>query len=223
MARKMTTVLHALGVLALMGAGVSFWFSAVLWRRPGLDVGEVQPSLHVTRESGRRPGYGAISNARSSPPLIVQAEAFARYLRPSETPKTPPAEASTGQMNPPVLPIRPPNPRVTFRLRATSVYASQPSRSMALIAEAGSGEGNGRWVKEGTQVGHFVVHEIGPNGIIYRDGDQLREMGVEPAMGPPSIVQDVRAGPRRVATTVEPDKGVSATPVRPNSAAPAEN
>jgi hypothetical protein len=52
---------------------------------------------------------------------------------------------------------------------------------MALISEVGSLEGNGRWVKEGTQVGHFVIHEIRKGMIVYRDGEQLREMAVEHA------------------------------------------
>lgn len=77
---------------------------------------------------------------------------------------------------------------------------------MALISETGSAEGNERWVKEGTQLGHFVIQEIRRGAIVYRDGDNLREMAVEHSASPPGIVRDIRPGSRRVsaADTVIP-------------------
>ncbi len=69
---------------------------------------------------------------------------------------------------------------------------------MALIAEAGSAEGSERWVKEGSQLGHFVIEEIRRGSIIYRDGDQVREMAVERGLSLPRLVRDIRPGTRQV-------------------------
>jgi hypothetical protein len=73
---------------------------------------------------------------------------------------------------------------------------------LALIAELGSGPGSERWVKEGTQVGHFVIHEIRRGAIVYRDGDNLREMAVEHDASLPSIVRDLRPGSLRVSAAI---------------------
>ncbi len=69
---------------------------------------------------------------------------------------------------------------------------------MALIAEAGAAEGSERWVKEGSQLGHFVVQEIRRGSITYRDGNNVREMRVEPATSLPNLVRGVRPGARQV-------------------------
>ena len=79
---------------------------------------------------------------------------------------------------------------------------------MALISEAGSPEGEERWVKEGAQLGHFVIHEIRKGMIVHRDGDQLREMAVEHGASPPGIVRDTRPGSRRVSSA--PDDAAAA-------------
>ncbi len=49
---------------------------------------------------------------------------------------------------------------------------------MALILEQGN-SGAARWVKRGTQVGHFVIQEIRPGSVMYREGEQVREMAIE--------------------------------------------
>jgi hypothetical protein len=36
----------------------------------------------------------------------------------------------------------------------------------------------GHWVKQGDHLGHFVVERIEKEAVIYRDGDQLRQMAV---------------------------------------------
>jgi hypothetical protein len=77
--------------------------------------------------------------------------------------------------------------------------------------------GNTRWVKEGSQVGHFVIHEIRPDGIASRDGDQLREMAVETVGRPMPIVQDIRPGSRRVSAAVGDVGTALPIPAGPNS------
>jgi len=87
---------------------------------------------------------------------------------------------------------------------------------MALISEVGSLDGSERWVKEGSQVGHFVIHEIRQGAIVYRDGDQLREMVVDIAAGSRSLVRDIRPGSRTASAAVEGlGLTLSLTPVWP--------
>ena len=50
---------------------------------------------------------------------------------------------------------------------------------MAFISEPGAAEGQERWVKEGTRIGHFVIHEIRRGVVVYGDAEQLREIAVE--------------------------------------------
>ena len=49
---------------------------------------------------------------------------------------------------------------------------------MALIWETGSSD-HGRWVRQGAQVGHFVIQEVRPGSVIYVDGERVREMAIQ--------------------------------------------
>jgi hypothetical protein len=135
-------------------------------------------------------GESGIHPAEDSP-LVVQAKALAPAIRPAA-------------------------PSAKFTLHGTSYYPNQPRRSMALICEAGSVEGSERWVKEGAQVGHFVIQEIRHNAIVCRDGEQLREIAVEQTGRLPGIVRDVRPGARQVGAAVAGVDAVRPTPAGPN-------
>jgi hypothetical protein len=148
--------------------------------------------------------------------LLVQAQALAQYLNPPKDPEKPTAPAPVASSGPPAPAIRPVAPSVKFRLCATSYYPKQRGRSMALVAELGSGPGSERWVKEGTQVGHFVIHEIRRGAIVYRDGDNLREMAVEHDASPPSIVRDLRPGSVRVSAAIGGTDSVTPALAGPN-------
>jgi hypothetical protein len=213
---KMTRVLYTIAVLALTGAGVLSWFSFRLWHGPAPGIGEIQGGSQTMKESGHLAGYDANSRARSTPPLIVQAEAFASYLRPPASAEMPPTEVPPPNLNTPVPPIPPVTLVPEFRLCATSFCPSQPSRSIALIREVGAPEGSERWVKAGTQVGHFIIHEIRRGAIVYRDGNNLREMAVEHDASLPSIVRDLRPGSLRVSAAVGGTDDVTPALAGPN-------
>jgi hypothetical protein len=87
---------------------------------------------------------------------------------------------------------------------------------MALISEVGAAEDSERWVKEGSRVGHFIIHEIRQGAIIYRDGNQLREMTVDVAAAPRSLVRDIRPGSRTASAAVEGHGVVAPTSAGPN-------
>lgn len=177
-----------------------------IYSGPGAIQTFTEKSRGDTKESGE-----------TVSPLVSQAQAFALYLNPpgvADEAKEPPLDPGTSPQMAPVLPIRPPAPSVRFRLHGTSYYPNQPHRSMALIAEVGSLEGNERWVKEGSRVGHFVIHEIRQGAIAYRDGDQLREMTVRIDTSR-SLVRDIRPGSHTVSAAIE-----GAGIVLPSSAGP---
>jgi hypothetical protein len=155
-------------------------------------------------------------------PLLCQAQAFALYLNPpapavAEQPKEPPLDSGVSPRMDEVQRTRPAASSPRFTLRATSFYPSQPGRSMALISEVGSPEGSEHWVKEGSHVGHFVIHEIRQGAIVYRDGDQLREMAVDVAAAPRSLVRDIRPGSRTASAAVEGAGIALPIPAGPNN------
>ncbi len=88
---------------------------------------------------------------------------------------------------------------------------------MALVWEPG---GARRWVRQGDHVGHFVVQEIHADKIVYRAGDQLREMGVEHGASVPSIVRDVRPGSRQVSSAVDDMATTLSAPTGPTNVEP---
>lgn len=216
----MVRVLYILGGCAMLAAcGVS-----------GLWFGEPSRDDSRLEETRGCPGFVELHKTQSGqtrvhrievPPLVAQAEAFARFLDPPKPVENKPESAA--QMTSLLPAIRPPVSSVRFRLYGTSCCPNQPGRSMALISEVGAAEGMERWVKEGAPVGHFVIHEIRPDSIVYRDGDQLREMVVETARVPTSIVQDVRRGSGRSVAAARDAAVPLPTPVEPNGAAVSGN
>jgi len=216
----MVRSLYILGSCAILAACGVF----------GLWLGERSRDDLWLEGTRNRPGCVELHKAESGetrvhrievPPLVAQAEAFSRFLDPPKPVESKPE--SVAQTTSLLPTIRPPVSSVRFRLCGTSCCPNQPGRSMALISEIGSQEGTERWVKEGAPVGHFVIHEIRQDGIVYRDGDQLREMAVETAHDPVSIVQDVRRGSGRSVATARDARAPLATPVEPNGAAAGEN
>ncbi len=199
----MIRLLHIAGVAAILAAGSLFGVSVQQW------CGETQPhgstwdspgAVQAFREStgGLKP-----DGTERTSPLVKQAEAFASCLVPAQPAKKVEAPL-TGQATAlPTLPIRPVAASAKFKLVGTSYYPNQPKRSMALISEPDLGADSERWVKEGSQVEHFVIHEIRHGLIVYRDGDNLREMAVESGMSAPSLVQDTRLGVRKVSAAVD--------------------
>ena len=77
---------------------------------------------------------------------------------------------------------------------------------MALLCASSDSEDEARWVKEGAQMGHFVVHEIRKGLVVLRNGEQRRELAVERRRLRRSLVRNVRPGTRQVsAATTDGD------------------
>jgi hypothetical protein len=198
----MLRVFRVTSVLALLGACGVVLLCAERWPLGDPQFEAILAGPSAVDRFKHRIDSNQSPDERTSP-LVLQAEALAAYLDPPKSPDQHSAPVLTASSAPVVPSIRPAAPSVKFKLHGTSYYPNQPGRSMALIAEPGAAEGNERWVKEGSQVGHFVIHEIRHGAIVYRDGDNLREMALEPGMNTPSIVRDLRPGARQVSAAVE--------------------
>lgn len=70
--------------------------------------------------------------------------------------------------------------------------------------------------EEGAQLGHFVIHEIRRGAIVYRDGENLREMAVERGVSPPSLVRDLRPGSLKVSAAMDGGGPILSAPSGPN-------
>jgi len=219
----MIKTIYTLGVLVLAMAGTVFVLSVPVWSQQDRKAGDVlaYPSA-IQRFRDENDAGSAIAQGESSP-LIEQSRILAAYLDPvppARDDAAPVAHIGVPETSPTAPSVRPAAPSVRFKLCGTSYYPNEPGRSMALISEVGSPEGDERWVKEGTQVGHFVIHEIRRGMIVYRDGEQLREMAVEHGASVPSLVRDNRPGSLQVSSAADNPAAVVSSPAGPNDAGP---
>jgi hypothetical protein len=138
--------------------------------------------------------------------LVAQAEAFADYLNPRVE-----SDVAASTMDPVPQPAA-----AMITLHATSFYADQPAKSMALVSGGNARTKTPRWVKEGSQFGPFHIHEIRRGGIVYRQDDQFHEVAVSQNVDRPSIVRDTRAGSHRVSAAIEDGLRQLRSPAGPN-------
>ena len=171
----MVKMLYVVSLFCLMGASLLFGRCGLQWIQ-GVPPDEGEPWLPVTERLRARQSLQGRDQAAASP-LLEEAEALARYLNP---PKPPPRQETSlptvGATHASPVPVpRPPSPAPQFRILAISYYRSNPEKSLAMIWDATKG---GYWIKKGDRLGHFVVERIEKEAILYRDGDQLRQMAV---------------------------------------------
>jgi hypothetical protein len=166
-------------------------------------------------------GHNTEDGGQMASPLLVQAEAFAAYLDPpapvkGESAALPEVDVASRDVLASTPAVRPEAPSVNFRVIAVSCYPDRPERSMALLCASSDSEDEARWVKEGTQVGHFVVHEIRKGLVVLRNGEQRRELAVERRHLRRTLVRNVRPGTRQVSAGVDSAAAVLPAPAGPN-------
>ena len=187
-------MLYIAGVCAILAAGAVCTLCARQRRAVDSHVAAVLGGPSAVEVFGVRAREDGQDVEGQVPPLVAQAQVLAAYLDPPEPPPAPPAPALPAEpkvvaKTPPPLkrpergkvrpPVRPQRSSLNFLVRATSYYASCPDKSMALIAEVGGKDGSERWVRQGHELGHFVVHEIRPSAVVFRQGQDLREAALE--------------------------------------------
>jgi hypothetical protein len=185
----MVRLLYGLGVLALVGAGVVFALCLRQWSRddPTSQWLADQPGAserfrrQVEKDAGAKP---------KASPLVTQAEVLAKLLAPPPAPKKKePRAPEKAVVKAEPVPTRVPAAEISpkFKLRGTSYCSWHPERSMALIVEPGAKDG-GRWVRQGAQIGHFVIHQIRPSSVLCQAGERVCKLAVEREAAPATVV-----------------------------------
>ncbi len=187
---KISGLLSATVVLA---AGLFLWLAVFRGPPPNPAV-EAVLGGPTALESFQRTGTGVAShNEARKAPLLMQAEALALHLNPPKPQTTAVSLPQPGV--PPANPVvRPAVASPQFRLHATCCYPSCPEKSRALISESGA-EKRRRWVKEGAQIGHFVIRQIRLGTIVCANGEQIQEVSIERSPAPRSLVRNREMGP----------------------------
>jgi len=172
----MIRLLNILSIIVLAAACSVAYACARQWSRPGVSDPAVLSAASALQTVSERSSLGGATRERASP-LVAQAEALARYLKPPPAPAPkPPMPKKAPVQRAPAPAIRPVQATPKFTVRATSYCETRPEKSMALIAEPGAEAAY--WVREGQRIGHFAIHEIKPGAVIYLAGEELRELAV---------------------------------------------
>jgi len=174
---------------------------------------------------------GKVADAQV-PPLVVQAQVLAAYLAPPPPlapapvvlPKTDEMAKTVSSVGgkdqdstaPVVLPKV---SSLKFSVKATSYYANQPAKSMALIAEPGGEAGGEWWVREGHKLGHFVVHEIRQGAVVFRQGQDLKEVAVDKPQETKGLVRDVRTAEPKISVAAVDELPLLDSATGPNDVA----
>jgi len=200
-------ILHILAVVAFLGTCAVL--STCLRQRyaDDLQLEEIQDYPTAVERFREGDGGNRDLSAEMIAPLIVEARAFASYV--NSTSPAPDGRSPTSQMparNRPTPAVRPKASSVPFKLHGTSVCPDQPERSMALISEPGGSEGERKWVREGSALGHFVVQEIRRGVVVLSDGDAVREMTVEPGPSRRNLVRSYTASVARANAGGPPER-----------------
>jgi hypothetical protein len=174
----MVRLMQIAGVLSLVLAAGVLTLCIRQWSqtKAGNDFASaLSAATSASLSDARRTRAGRPSD---SSPLVTAAQTLGAYLKPPPAPETPAVQEAGVVQAAPVPAVQPPANTPKFTLRGTIFCADQPQRSLALVCEPGAKDG-GRWVRQGTQLGHFVIEKVRPGSVICRAGERVCEMAVE--------------------------------------------
>jgi len=177
----MVKTLRITSIVAAVLAGVLFVFPVVFGVRSDPEAEQFLNSPGVIELFKKARISQTKAGTSQSSPLVNQARAFAKYLKP-DRPKPPVTPQGPG-----IKTRRPPGPVFAkFPLLATVVHESNPELSIALINEPGPGL---RWVRQGSEVMHLIIEQVKEGRIVCRDGQKTSEILVEPRPAQQSLLQ----------------------------------
>lgn len=194
----MVRLLYVLSLILLAAAAAVLALCVQQWSQSDDLASQFLRLMGAVQTYAQNADKATDDQQEATSPLVSAAQAFGLYLNP---PPAPVKEKVVVQEAPkPAAPaVQPVAASPRFKVRGTSYCVDEPQRSMVLIWEPGATD-SGRWIREGTQVGHCTIHEIRPGSVVYRGGDQLREMAVELETVDTTAVADsalpVRSDPR---------------------------
>jgi hypothetical protein len=122
-------------------------------------------------------------------PLVVQADAFARYLNPPEPPRRTPPPPKPRATRAEAAPVAAASAPPKLRLAGISYHRSKPAESKALVWDTGGGQ---RWVAQGAGLGHLTIRQINRGSIVYEDAAGVHELPLELDATPATPVMPVR-------------------------------
>jgi hypothetical protein len=178
--RLMIKTLRITSIVAAVAAGILFVFPVIFGVRSDQEAEQFLNSPGVIELFKKAQGSTEKTGQSQSSPLVTQAQAFAKYLKPEV--KAPVVAPGPQRSIPrPVAPVS-----AKFPLLATVVHESNPELSIALINEPGAGF---RWVRQGSEVMHLIIEQVKEGLIVCRDGQKTSEILVEPRPTQTSLLQ----------------------------------
>lgn len=190
----MLRIVQIFGIFICVSTGAVLVLCLYCWEHNNPDVEKICAQPDIAERFRETHSQREIIVEKSSP-LVTQAQAFAAYLSgPSPDKEGIGAKSIPSPSSlyvPKITTMAQPVSSAKFKLQGTSYYPHEPAKSMALISEPGSPEGNERWIKEGARLGHLVIDKIKHGAVVYRDaGGQLHEMPVEHSPVAPNLVRN---------------------------------
>ena len=194
------------------GMGVSAETAALVQRPSAVERWQDKKTLAIQ----------APSVSRGSP-LVVQARIYAGLLNPPKPEPVAKAKPTAMTSSPARREVvdrtsrfraTPQRVSPTFKVHATSVFARDPGKSMALISEPGKAP---YWIRPGDTLGYLEVTQIRRDAVVYALDQTTGEVAWEPA------VTDVPSRPKAASPTLAmngPSATVSPAPPPPVPASP---
>ena len=172
----MIKTLRITSIISALLAAVFVVFPGVLGAHSDEQIEEFLRSPGVVEEFRKDRGGKADVGKSQISPLVKQAEAFALYLNPPKKPK-PTKRQTTKTRKKDLISARPKPKEVSakFTLIGTSLYASHPELSLALIDEPGKGLS---WVRQSSKVGHLTIEQVKDGVVVVRDAQRTFELTV---------------------------------------------
>ena len=170
----MIKTLRITSVLAAIAAGVLIYYFVipmVVGAEGDERIEKIVGSPTVAEKFKETKGANKKSTG-GDPPLVQQANAFARYLSP------PKKNTTTGFTRGPKIDrgtvIGPTTPK--FKVFATTYFEGNPQLSQALIDEPGKGR---HWVRQSSMVGHLLIEQVKDGVVVVKSSKDTYELEIE--------------------------------------------
>ena len=220
----MINTLRITSVLAAIAAGVLIYYfliPMVVGAEGDERIEKIVGSPTVAEKFKETKGANKKSTG-GDPPLVQQANAFARYLSPPKKSTT--TGFTRGPKTDRVSVIGPTTPK--FKVFATTYFEGNPQLSQALIDEPGKGR---HWVRQSSMVGHLLIEQVKDGVVVVKSSKDTYKLEIESnsqaapmkRTSPTSKSITGRSPPRRSSPTYNRStSGSSQTASRPSRPSP---
>jgi hypothetical protein len=201
----MTKTLRITSIIAALVGAVLLIFPVAFGVRRDEAADQFLSKAGATEKFKQAQGSKTKATGDQTSPLVEQAQAFALYLDPPA--KTQPRTVGYTRS---VVPPKPVQSSAKFDLISTCYNTARPEASLAFIREP---DGETRWVKQGSELGHTKVEKIEDGFIILHDGQKTSQMPVVARAQEMSLLEGSPRPAPSVPTTSIPRPALQAAPV----------